>query len=119
MNRLLSSSSEKLHEAGLDQQGAAAAMSKYLGRLHDWVHTYIPHNCPPPVNGILEPQMPSLGVSSNAAPVLNLGGRGGGGRGGGGAALLKGAQPPPAAARRGDWKGGPLDMGPNSWNGGS
>ena len=110
MNQLISSSSEKLHEAGLDEQGAAAAMSEHLGRLLDWVHTYIPHNCPLPVSGVIAPQTASQGVTSHAGPVFNLGSRGGSG---------DAPLPPPAAATGRDWKGGPLDMGPNSWNGGS
>ena len=125
VSHLASSNSEKLHEAGLDESRAAAAMAEHVGRLLDWIHTYIPHQPPPGSMICNSPSGPMRAVpSQRAAPIFSLGGAGRGRGPTGPPALpaqIQTGRPRAAAPMAGlhgpEWKGGPLDMGPNSRNG--
>ena len=97
--RLVSSNAEKLYESGLDGVKALREMDGHVGQLLGWASTHIPVGT---AGGAL--------VHQKAAPVLSLcGGRSG--------APAPQAAPSPSAQSDQGWRGGRLDMGPNSRQG--
>ena len=114
-HRLVSSSADKLYESGLDEGKALAEMNRHVGQLLGWLSTYIP---PAPITGLHHGLLKDVDGGAEVTIGTGMGhARRTAPAGWGGLHDAPSSTAVGSCPSIPGWRGGCLDMGPNSRQG--